>query len=649
MIKNFSIKKQLTIVPILIILSFFILFFSITSDISKLDDKGLKASQANRIIKNILEARIAEKNYTRRKEERYANELEGILSKSMSITQKLKPMFTQEQSIKLVSKVQDLLQKYQTSFQEYQNIRVQSQVAETRMTNEAKNAETISLKARAIQKKQREDLIQEKASLSKIINKMQKASLSNKIIKYLSEIRISEKNYIRRKDMQYVKEIEGFIQEIDTITSTLKNDFKNQANRQSMDKIDTILVQYKDAFDDFSRLREQSFSLSSQMKTFAREAKELAMQMRKEQKAQREEIKSSLKNTLIISFLIIGIFIILISLTISRNILKNLAAIGSAAKNLSSGDGDLTKRINLEGENEITSVAKDINSFIKSVQDAIQESKNVSTEASSISHELSATSLQIGKRVEDESQLVKDINTSSDNTQTESEFVNETVGKMYDISDRSFKSLQSTTTKIVELIKTVQETSVKEIELSLKMEELKSSTSDVKSILNLIGDIAEQTNLLALNAAIEAARAGEHGRGFAVVADEVRKLAESTQKSLTEINATINIVVQSVEDTSENMQQNAKEISESAEKASDVEESIYTVITSIQETKEMAEQSSTAVEKLKTSISNISEKLETLSEVSSSNARSVEEIAAAAEHQNTIIEKLDLQLSKFKS
>jgi methyl-accepting chemotaxis protein len=113
---------------------------------------------------------------------------------------------------------------------------------------------------------------------------------------------------------------------------------------------------------------------------------------------------------------------------------------------------------------------------------------------------------------------------------------------------------------IVETSATMDQMNVAISALSDRTGQIVHQSQEIKSVVSIINDIAEQTNLLALNAAIEAARAGEHGRGFAVVADEVRKLAEKTQKSLAEINATINILVQSISDAGSDIEEQAKGI-----------------------------------------------------------------------------------------
>ncbi|WP_373000604.1 methyl-accepting chemotaxis protein [Sulfurimonas sp.] len=130
-------------------------------------------------------------------------------------------------------------------------------------------------------------------------------------------------------------------------------------------------------------------------------------------------------------------------------------------------------------------------------------------------------------------------------------------------------------------VERIHDVSQKENEMVDNLQNLVASANETKDILSNIGEIAEQTNLLALNAAIEAARAGEHGRGFAVVADEVRKLAERTQKSLAETSATTNVLIQSISDSSDALNINASEVNNISDDVSLISDKMDEIISTL--------------------------------------------------------------------
>lgn len=309
---------------------------------------------------------------------------------------------------------------------------------------------------------------------------------------------------------------------------------------------------------------------------------------------------------------------------------------------------DFTRELKIKGSNEIASIATNLVSVVKVLKDFISETKRSSTENSSISHELSATSSVVGQKVEEVTKIVnmttqkaKDISSEVLRSVTDANASKENI-------ITASENLDAVTMEITNLTGEVQLTAQVEAEMADKIEQLSTDADQVKEVLTVISDIADQTNLLALNAAIEAARAGEHGRGFAVVADEVRKLAERTQKSLVEIQATINVIVQAIMDAGEQMSKNSKNIQALAGISANVEEKITITVSIMKEANRVSGQTVNDFEETGKMVDVISEEINDVNSIVASNARSVEEIAAAADHLNSMTEQLNLKMEKFK-
>lgn len=470
--------------------------------------------------------------------------------------------------------------------------------------------------------------------------KMYQLSQDYQMQSLMLTLRRNEKDFILRSSMKYFDEHTAHYQKAITYIQS----------HEELVSSKKLIEAYRQSFVEYVKASEilgldEKSGLQGKLRTTVHQTEELiSIAIKNMDKEIDEHIITSKTIYYIlggcVSAIIIGlIFLIIRSVLIPLNILT---------KAIVSNDRDLTMRYTTPYNDELKEIADSLNGFMERLRTTVQGAINASDENAAVAHQLSTTSNSIGKRAEEESSIVQQTTQTGNKAKKQiDESVKSSQKAKEEISQTNEALMEAN--KIFELlIAKIAQTAEVESTLQQKMDALFQDADRVKGVLNVINDIADQTNLLALNAAIEAARAGEHGRGFAVVADEVRQLAERTQRSLVEINATVSVIVQAITDSGNQMDENAKLFEElvrqSEAVSSKIDSSVNLMVNSLSVVDSAAQTSEKSGEEIKKAM----EEIHHINEITTSNARDLEEIASAAEHLHEVTQKLNDQLHYFK-
>ena len=310
---------------------------------------------------------------------------------------------------------------------------------------------------------------------------------------------------------------------------------------------------------------------------------------------------------------------------------------------------NLTKSFCGFTRDETGTMMSSLNRFMREIERSISQSKTIASANVDAAKDLDRINAGLKKRVHDSHKIPETATSQAQSVQQIVESGVENFSLTSDNMHQALSQLRHGREELSSLLETISHSTELEAELETKLNQLSSEASQVKQILSTIGDIADQTNLLALNAAIEAARAGEHGRGFAVVADEVRKLAEKTQHSLVEINATINVIVQSITDATDQMHRNTVAMQNVTTISNRVDKDIGQTVGAMEKTNALTAQNVENSQAIARHIDDMLSQMNTIASITTENDASMRELSEIVASIASSADALNRQLGQFKT
>ncbi|NPA54916.1 MAG: methyl-accepting chemotaxis protein [Epsilonproteobacteria bacterium] len=363
-----------------------------------------------------------------------------------------------------------------------------------------------------------------------------------------------------------------------------------------------------------------------------------------------KDLLSETKNYYILQLIVgvvVGILMIWIGLKSVSKVELQVHSLKSLITMISE-DKNLAIDVRIYEDDEFGTIRKALREFLASLHEVIKDAYKNSQTNQEVVARLKEAFAQITNNIQKEAEIVSEATKESENIKNALE---DEVNFSLQVKETILKAnenLRESVRLISQNVDNIENNANHELDMANKLQQLASDANQIKDVLTVIGEIADQTNLLALNAAIEAARAGEHGRGFAVVADEVRQLAEKTQKSLNEIDSTINVIVQAISDANAQMSENVKSVNDITSQTQEVQSSIETVANEMDSVVGDVQENAQSIQQLTEMMQDFIKQMQTIHNISTENKENIMQNTQHVEEIATLANKLLQEIQQFK-
>lgn len=367
---------------------------------------------------------------------------------------------------------------------------------------------------------------------------------------------------------------------------------------------------------------------------------------------------------IIIVSLVALVVCIVVSILLAATIIRPISRVTRQLKEISEGEGDLTRQLEVKSNDEVGELAKYFNKMIDNLRQLIRQVGMGAEQVAASSEELTASAEQTSRSTEHIAVAMQDVSAGSErqvqSVSESSKFITEMSLGLNQITDNT-QQVSNSVVKAAEVaaegqvsihsvVDQMESINQQMLQLAEMIAVLGQRSQEVEEIVSVIRGIAGQTNLLALNAAIEAARAGEHGRGFAVVADEVRKLAEESSQSAQQISDMVQSIQADTEAAVASMNGTTAEVRKGMNTVAEAGKSFEQIQRAVGDVNGQVQEVSAAVQQISAETEQVVQSIATIDEIAASTASGTQNVAAAAQEQLASMEEITssaMSLSKM--